>query len=73
MQEPQKVKSGGSHLLKIYSSLQQTHWSNETNKKNKERTFKCDAVTSGDSSYSPNVFGRPTTKDREKVVQNTQF
>lgn len=38
-------------------------------KKNKETTFKFDAVTSGDSSYSPNVLGRPTTKHTEKVVQ----
>lgn len=70
MQESIKVKSGSSSLLKIYSSLQQTQWSNETNKKiNKETTFKFDAVNSGDSSYSPNVLGRPTTKHTEKVVQ----
>lgn len=37
MQEPIKVKSGSSSLLRIYSSLQQTHWSNETNKKTKKQ------------------------------------
>lgn len=31
------------------------------NKQKKQTTFNFDAVISGDSSYSPNVLGRPIT------------